>query len=342
MELSYDDIEKYLLKIFTGQEFFYINDGNQDVLINFRHPDNITKMKSNIIYDKYYSRAISEGILPNRDLEDLIVKRGIFTTEDQERADKLKDQIHAQRVLLGKTTKVRANQDRIKKVILKLDNEFREIMYKKQSKLMMSAENKSEEERVNFLCWSCTYDETGNNFWRSYKDFLSDNNSGFKNEIFIEFIKFNSGIPIDIIRYIARNNLWRIRYVNSQKVSEDLFGVSTSDYTNDMLHISYWSNYYQNIYEMLPEDRPSESIVEDDEALDAYMTSYYDDRSKEDAARRSKRKTGGQMSAFDSEEVIITQSNELYEDIQYDKPREAQRIKNRMDIKKKARPGLGK
>jgi hypothetical protein len=342
MELSYDDIEKYLLKIFTGQEFFYINNGNQDVLINFRHPDNITKIKSNIIYDKYFDKALSEGILSTKDLEDLIIKRGIFTLQDQERIDKLKDQLHAQKILLSKTTKVRANQERIKDVIFKLNIELKEVVYKKQSKLMMSAENKAEEERSSFLCWSCTYNENNELFWSSYEEFLNESNSTLKNDIFIKFIRFNNGIPIDAVRYIARNNLWRIRYVNSQKVSESLFGVSTSDYTTDMLHLAYWSNYYQNIYEMLPEDRPSESIIDDDEALDAYMTSYYDDRSKEDAARRSKRKTRGQMSAFDSEEVIITQTNELYEDIKYDKPREAQRIKNRMDIKKKARSGSGK
>lgn len=342
MELSYDEIEKYLLRIFTGQEFIYINDGNQDILINFRCPDNIVKIKSNLLYDRFYNLALSEGMLSNKDLEDLILKRGLFTKEDQEKVEKLKSQIHAQKVLLGKTTKVRANQERIKNIIEKLELELKELIYKKQSKLMLSAENKAEEERSYFLCWACTFNEKGDHFWNVLEDFNLENNIILKNKILLEFMKFNSGVPINIVRYIARTNLWRIRYVNSQKVSEHLFGVPTSDYTIDMLHLSYWSNYYQNIFEMLPEDRPSDSIIEDDDALDAYMTAYYEERTKDDAARRSKRKTGGQMSAFDSEEVIITQSNELYEDIKYDKPREAQRIKNKIDIKKKARPGSGK
>lgn len=341
MDLSYDDIEKYLLKIFTGQEFIYINSGAWDVLINFRYPSNIIKIKSNLIYNKYYTQAISEGILSTKDLENLMLERGVFTTSDQEYIDKLKDKIHAQRVLLSKTTKVRANQDRIKKIISSFETELSNLLYKKQSKLLMSAENKAEEERSAFLCWACTFNEFGDQYWKSYDGFLNDNSS-FKNKVLFEFIRFNNGVTMNTIRYIARSNLWRIRYVNSQKTSEALFGVPTSDYTNDMLYLSYWSNYYQNIYEMLPEDRPSDSIIEDDEALDAYMTSYYDERTRNDAARRSKRKTGGQMSSFDNEEVIITQANELYEDIKYDKPREAQKIKNRLDIKKKARPGSRK
>jgi hypothetical protein len=90
---------------------------------------------------------------------------------------------------------------------------------------------------------------------------------------------------------------------------------------------------------MMPEDRPSDLIVEDDDALDAYMKSYYDEKTKEDAARKSKASNTGRLSAFDNEEVIVTRSNELYEDIKYDKPREAQRIKDRVDIKKKTRRG---
>ncbi len=91
---------------------------------------------------------------------------------------------------------------------------------------------------------------------------------------------------------------------------------------------------------MMPKDRPTDLIIEDDDALDAYMKSYYEERNREDAAERYKHQTQqsrGTLSAFDKEEVIVTRSNELYEDIKYDKPREAQRIKGRVDIKKKSK-----
>ncbi len=133
--------------------------------------------------------------------------------------------------------------------------------------------------------------------------------------------------------------MWRIRYVTSQKVSDPLFGVPASQYTNDMLNLAYWSNFYQNIYEMLPRDRPSDLVIEDDDALDAYMKEYYAERTREDASERSKGKNRGKLSAFDKEEVIVTKSNELYQDIEYDKPREAQKLKDRSDVKKRTRRG---
>jgi hypothetical protein len=90
---------------------------------------------------------------------------------------------------------------------------------------------------------------------------------------------------------------------------------------------------------MMPEDRPSEIVIEDDDALDAYMKAYYEERNREDAGRRHKNKRSGKLSAFDSEEVIVTRSHELYEDIDYDTPREAQKLKERTDIRKRTRRG---
>jgi hypothetical protein len=123
------------------------------------------------------------------------------------------------------------------------------------------------------------------------------------------------------------------------KTSEPLFGVPTSEYTLNQINLVYWSNFYQNIYEMMPEDRPSDMVIDDDDTLDAYMKAYYEERSRQDATRKSKAKTPGKLSAFDAEEVIVTRSNELYQDIEYDTPKESQKLKDRVDIKKKTRRG---
>ena len=340
MDLTHDQLERYLIKIFTGSELVYINDGSRDICIKFKQPNNAIMLRANLFYDKAYKDAVSGGMLTVNQWEKLIKERNIFTDEDQRKINGLKSKLEGQEVLLAKTVVVKANQDRIKGVINRIKSEINQIESKKTSKLILSVESKAQEEKSAFLCSACSYYlESDKLCWDSYEIMLKETNLIFKDKILINFLKFLTGIDTKIIRYIARNNLWRIRYITSQKISEPLFGRSTSDYTSDMLNLAYWSNFYQNIYEMLPEDRPSELVIEDDEALDAYMKFYYEEKNREDAARRSKQKTQGKLSAFDKEEVIVTQSNELYQDIKYDKPREAQRIKNRTDIKKRTRHG---
>jgi hypothetical protein len=330
MLLSDDAVEQAIITIATGRLLVYI-DGT---FIALKQPNNFIKQKADAIYECEFEKAKKDGLLERAALEKIVEERALFTEDDKKKLAKLESKLEAQRVLLGKTTVVKANQDRIKKVIDGLKFEISELTRKKTSKLLMSAEVRAHEERSLFLCWQCSYTEDGALFWPSYDSFKNTSHIDFRSTVFSRFVEFYSGFPLKSIRYIARHNLWRIRYVTSQKVTEDLFGVPTTEYSNDMLGLAYWSNYYDNIYQMMPEDRPSDAVIEDDDALDAYMKNYYEERNREAAARRSSNKTPGKLKAFDAEEVIVTASNELWRDIDYDKPREAQRVKNKIDLNK--------
>lgn len=338
MELSYEEVDSHLLRIFTGQEITYITKGSTDVGVTFKQPSAQIRQRAAVVYERSHKAAIKEGLYPISEIENLLEKRGLYTSEDKAKVEKLRSQLEAQEVLLSKTTKVKAKADRIKNLIEKYKTQIYEIEYKRNSKLVLSAETKADEERHNYLCWACTYTELGEEkLYSSMEQFVLEKDQEFRIRLLSAFLKFYHGLDMATVRYLARHNLWRIRYVHSQKVAESLFGIPTSEYSNDQLNLVYWSNYYSNIYEMMPEDRPSDSLIEDDTALDAYMTDYYNERTQEMAARRNKKTNKGKMSAFDKEEVIVTQSNELYQDIKYDKPREAQKVKDRADIKKRTR-----
>jgi hypothetical protein len=341
MDLTHTEIDDYLCGIFSGCRLTFIEYEDNKYSIVYRSPDNMTKIRAGCKRNRSYDLAIADGLLPTDKLLEVMYKRGVLSNSDNDRVDKLNEQLKAQETLLAKTTKVKANQERILGVIKKLKEEINELQSKQISGVLMSADSKAEEEKTMYLCWACTFKDTDppSRFWPTLDDFQNETDIGLRDKILLGFVEFNRGIDTSVIRYIARNGLWRIRYVNSQKTSDPLFGIPAADYSNDMLNLVYWSNYYQNIYEMMPEDRPPDSIIDDDDALDAYMQSYYEERNKEDAARRSKVKTSGKLSAFDQEEVIVTQSNELYHDIEYDKPREAQRIKDKNVIRKKSKKG---
>jgi len=335
MDLTSEEVERYLNRVFTGTELFNLNNR----LLVFKQPDNELNAKAYLIYDKALKRAVDSGMLKLVDLDALIKERNVITEEDQNKLDRLKAQRDAQELILSKTTRIKAKQGRLISIIDTLNEKIQTIEYKRTSKLTMSGESKAEEERALYFCWACVTDDNGDKCWNTFDDLLKEADLELRDSILIKFLKFKSGIETEIIRYLARHSLWRIRYVTSQKVSDPLFGVPTSQYTNDMLNLAYWSNFYQNIYEMMPKDRPPDIIIDDDDALDAYMKAYYEERSREDATERDQNKLGnrGKLSAFNKEEVIVTKSHELYEDIDYTQPREARMIKDKTAIKKKAR-----
>ncbi len=333
MELTHEETEKYIEYISSGIKIIDID--NRTIL--FKFPDLNSFLRARHIYDKEYKEALNEGLLSVDEMKKVIEDRNLITEDERNELLSLKSKLEAQKVLLAKTLKVKARQDRIKEIIYGLENKIRKIEIKERTKLSMTAETRAEESKILYLCWDNSYDfHTEERIWLEHELFLSERDLDFRQKILSEFILFYGGIPTPIIRAIARGNLWRIRYITSLKTSEPLFGVPAAKYTGDMLNLAYWSHYYQNIYEMLPEDQPPEDIIEDDEALDAYLADYYKERNQEAATRRSKKGHKGKLSAYDQKEVIVTRADEMYEDIEYDKPREAQMIKDRTLIKKKA------
>lgn len=325
MDLTPEELERCMEHICAGVKLLDVD----STLLLFKHPSNIILLHSRRVYDSEFNKCKKEGLLTTGEMKKLIEERNFISQEDRNRLSSLKSKLEGQKVLLARTVKVKANQDRIKKVIDELEKQIREIEIKERIKYSMTADTAAEESRLLYLCWSCCYDANTNKlYWEAYNYFATESKLLFRQRVLSEFITFYGGIHTTIIRAVARSNLWRIRYVTSLKTSEPLFGVPTSEYSNDMLNLAYWSHFYQNIYEMMPEDQPSDLIIEDDVALDAYMKDFYNERSKDAAARRDKGRRYGKLSAFNQQEVIVTRANELYEDINYDKPREAQAIKD--------------
>jgi len=334
MNITNEEIERYLEQICTALKIIDVD----DKVLLLTQPSSKDRMKARRIYEQEYKESINGGLLSTDDMKELIEKRQLITEKEKLELSSLRSKLDAQKVLLAKTLKVKANQDRIKGVIHDLEGKIRNIEYKERSKFSMTADTKAEEAKILYLCWVSCYDFFTNGlYWSLHDEFLNESDYLFRQKVTSEFILFYGGIPTNYVRAIARSNLWRIKYVTSLKTSESLFGRPTSEYTNDMLNLAYWSHYYQNIYEMLPEDQPSDYIIEDDEALDAYMKDYYEERLRNAGARKDKKKRSGKLSAFDKEEVIVTRSNELYEDINFDKPKESTFIKDKTSVRKKTR-----
>jgi hypothetical protein len=325
MDLTYEEIDRHIELICAAVKIVTVD--SKDVF--FRHPNSLTLLKARRVYDLDMESSKKEGLISNEEMQKIISERNLITSEERLKLSTLKSKLEAQKILLGKTVKVKANQDRVKKIIEDLNSQIRVIENKERSKLSMTAETKADESKLLYLCWACSYklEDINKLFWTTYQDFEDENNLLFRQRVVTEFLMFYSGIRTPIVRSVARSNLWRIRYMTSLKTSEPLFGVPTSEYSNDQLNLAYWSHYYQSIYEMMPEDQPPEMIINDDEALDAYLKNFYDERTRDTAYRKTKQKKLGKLSAFDQQQVIVTRSNELYEDIKYDKPREAQAIR---------------
>lgn len=319
-ELSYEELDGYVRQVCTGMKLVHIeNMRREEVPLIFKYPTSRDYVIADLVQRTALAAAQAEGLPSIAEMESVVRARGIFTEEDEDKIKRLRSRVEGQRAILAKTTRVPARRDRLKGVISNLEQEIEAILLRREASFEMTAERKAAEERFLFLTRSGVFDPfTDDLYWPTEKKFAEEIDFGFRKRIFLEYVVFSHGISQRITRSVARSNLWRVRYVTAIKTGEPLFGHPISEYNVDQLTLLYWSHFYQSIYEMLPSDRPPDNIIEDDQALDAYMKDWHADRNRDAAAERAKSGNKyGQNSAWDHGETFVMKSNPMHADIEY-------------------------
>jgi len=320
IDLSYEELDSYVRQVSTGKKLVYIEDqdGN-NVPLFFTYPTTTSNLLSEVVYDRAMQEAKKVGLPTLAEMEAMVRVRGIFTEEDELKIKKLKSRIEGQKSVLSKTVRVPARRDRLHSVIRDLEEEVYKISFKKEPTLSMTQERKSSEEKYLYLTSLNVLDPfTGCRYWKTENDFQKEKDFVFRKRVFLEYIVFAHGLRPEIVRFLARSNIWRIRYVTAIKTSDGLFGCPISDYNVDQLTLLYWSHFYQSIYEMMSSDRPAEEIIEDDQALDAYMSDWQAERNRDAVASRSQSSNKyGNNSAWDHGETLVMKSNPVHQDVSY-------------------------
>ena len=293
-ELSPEEISKLIDEISLGGKIVSVlNTSSEEVSILITHGSLYDRTYAESVYEKTYVKAVKEGFLTVDQTIDIIRERGLFTDADVDEIESLRSRIEGQKKVLEKTTRVPARRDRLKNIIRSLESKVAEILYRRDIFLDNTAERRAQEEKILYLLWRNTFDaRTKELLWKTKEDFEKEKDLTFRQNLFVEYVSICAGIPVNIIRYLARNPLWRIRYIASTKTGSSLFDTPISEYTVDQLSIAYWSNYYESVYGMMDDERPGESIIEDDAALDAFMKSYMEERQREATANRERKKDG--------------------------------------------------
>jgi len=338
LELSYEEIESRISEISLGGKIVSVLDEQgHDRVFFLAHCCGLDKALSEMEYQKSFKRSIDEGFLTSKETRELLIHKGILQEVAAEEIEALEEQIRGQEAYLAKLTRVPARRNTTLENIERMKDKLQALLLKREEGIEYSAERVAAEHKFLYMTWRCTRDPYSKElFWSTRQAFDKETDLILRRNLFIEVIKLSSGTEVKILRYLARNNFWRIRYLTSVKTGVSLFGVELPYYTIDQLALAYWSHYYNSIYEMLPEDRPPDYIIEDDEALDAYMKSYMDEQNRDaSAARESKQQGKGVKSAWDHGETLVMRSNPVYEDVEYSETVESIRNKKTSDMKLK-------
>ncbi len=322
-ELPFQEIESLLESIISNKRLTRLEFSDDVEFVVFSFPKAQDLLLNRYMREKALIEAKREGLPTLEEAEGLADR--VVTQEDKDKIKDLKEQIKGQEAVLERTA-IDARKDQIRENIDRLKVQLEELQIRVNNLLYMSQERKADEESFLFLAWASTYAVTGEHFWKTFDTFEEETRQDLRNSLFDEFTKFNAGIPSKSIRFLARHSLWRIRYTAATKMGQQLFHDGLVDLTPDQLSLLYWSNYYQSIFEMLPDDQPSPDVIDDDDKLDEYMEAYFknreEDRTEAKAKSRSNSGKSQKLNAWEKgQELIITPSHPEYMKLAYSKER---------------------
>lgn len=107
------------------------------------------------------------------------------------------------------------------------------------------------------------------------------------------------------LRSISKYDQWKALWQTAKKNGQ-LFNCSSVDMTDEQRRLTFWSMFYDNVYEH--HESPPEEIINDDDAIDGWAILQRREREKEKGAKDIDKKLGGNK-IRNAQEVFVVAKN---------------------------------
>lgn len=261
------------------------------------------------LYNRELRLAIEDGLLLELDLCTIYEDNGLWAETDeihikglQNKIDIIKNQIRQCQFMKNKKKKYERD-------LKKTKNELENKNWEKNQLFMLSAENRAEEIKRRYMIMISSENINGEPYWESEESFLNEIDSVLMYNLAIAYYK-NNILSESETREIARSGTWRFRWQAAKKGS-DLFGKPVSEWSDMQNALVYWSQFYDIVYES--GERPDQSIIDDDNACDAWYDDYIKRMSNNNVNNESRSPTGikkSKLNKIHQEQFIFVDEND--------------------------------
>lgn len=235
-----------------------------DIIIVMKKPPVEQLYVAEELYCQYKEELADEGCMSEEQAFDYLIKQGMWSNEKQEMLDVLVKHIEEFKVGLFNLrfksierhhTRIALTQARAKQV--ELYTEKNVLSYLTNSGAAALLKNRY------LIAMSCYYISgepvfTEDSFWKNDSS-LFDN--------IVDFY-YRTRLTESQFRELARTQPWRSHW-NSRKSEIGVFGVASSQLSDEQRVLTTWSSMYDSIFEH--SECPGDSVIEDDDTLDGWM-----------------------------------------------------------------------
>jgi len=201
---------------------FNVKVNDKDFVLFVRTPSNDEIMESDLLYSTKMSSLIrhsgKDRLLLRSELDSFLKANKVWTDADVEKYNELQNKINQNIVKLKKGGIKLSDGRKLAIDISDLRGSLIDLVQKRHQYEDMTMESQADEERTDFLIYSCTIDkETGDRYWVSFDDMKSDKSSDIYQKAKSGLIEVTMGLSSDLDS-ILPETMWlkKYKFVNNE------------------------------------------------------------------------------------------------------------------------------
>lgn len=195
-EMTNKEKRESMVEVQTGKRTF---DNEKYGVLQIRFPKVEENRLADWEYSKVFMQACNDDIPTNREIEELIKRKSLWTEKDDKKIADLNEAINKQLVLLSKMETEKHKQP-IQDKINEHRQEIFNLQQERQKYFNHTAESKADEAKMSFLIHKCTeFADTEKPVWATYGDFKNEEDQLTVNQIVMQFLTFINGLPADFL-----------------------------------------------------------------------------------------------------------------------------------------------
>jgi len=265
------------------------------------------------IYNKELHKGISAGLPTHDELITINLEFGVWGDQQEQRLKQLESLIKTSKARIKDFQFFKSKKKQEEKILQQLIKEKEKLNSIQENLFTNSAEARAEEIKRRYMVFLSTETMEEKAYWGSERYFLDETDNIIIFNLALSYLDHNLYTTLQL-RKIARSPLWRFRW-SMAKTGADLYGKPIAEWSEMQNMLVYWSQYYDFVFEN--PDRPSDNIIDDDNACDAWVEK---ESKKNKSSSKQDRNIFGTKKAttnkFHQEQFIMANDPESVQEIQ--------------------------
>lgn len=171
-----------------------------------------------IAYARSFNKSLEEGLLTQKQMENLLKNRGIWTEEDEKKVSSLREKIgHLETLLAKKSPKDKSKATtKLAEELAGHRLELLDITGGYQEYMNQTVETLADERRTAYYIASCTTNADGSRVWDTVEEFLRSQDGQFVSLATFHYVTFSNGLAENYL-----DDLTEVKFLMAG-VTEDL------------------------------------------------------------------------------------------------------------------------